>query len=79
MVLVKEGLTDYITCCPTHVPGILKSQTKKLVHLITSSPDIRPQPPKLTSIVKAYLAKVNFGLEKILSLSVSEIVTALIS
>lgn len=78
-VLLKEGLIDYITCSPTHVPGILKPQAKELVDMVTSSPDVRQQPAKLTSIVKAYLAKVYFGLEQILSMSVSEIVTALVS
>lgn len=78
-VLMKEGLIDYITCCPSHVPGILKHQAKELMGMVTSSPDVRPQPAKLTSIVKAYLAKVHFGLEQILSMSVSEIVTALVS
>ena len=78
-VLMKEGLIDYITCSPTHVPGILKPQAKELVDLVTSSPDIRQQPAKLTNIVKAYLAKVHFGLEQVLSMSVSPIVTALVS
>lgn len=78
-VLMKEGLVDYITCCPTHVPKILQPQAKELVNMVTSSPDIRPQPAKLTNIVKACLAKVHFGLEQILSMSVSEIVTTLVS
>lgn len=78
-VLLKEGLIDYITCSPIHVPGILKPQAKELVDMVTSSPDVQQQPAKLTNIVKAYLAKVYFGLEQILSMSVSEIVTASVS
>ena len=77
-VLVKEGLVDYITCCPNHVPETLKHRAKELVYLITSSSDIQRQPAKLTSIVKAYLAKVHFGLEQVLCLSVGEIVTDLL-
>ena len=74
-MLVKEGLVDYIVCCPNHVPQLLRDQAKELVHLITSSSDIQQQPPKLTSIVKANVAKMHFGLDRTLSLSVGEIVT----
>lgn len=77
-VLEKEGLIDYITCCPDHVPETLKSQAKELVQLVTFDSDIHQQPPKLDNIVKAHLAKMHFGLEQILSLSVSEIVTDLL-
>ena len=78
-VLVKEGLLDYITCCPNHVPPTLRAQAKQLVHLINSSSDIQQRPPKLTSIVKANVAKMHFGLERTLSLSVGEIVTNIFS
>lgn len=74
-VLVKEGLVDYITCCPNHTPETLKPQAKELVHLVTSSSDIQHQPAKLTNIVAGHLAKEHFGLEQVLSLSVGEIVT----
>lgn len=77
-VLVKEGLVDYIICCPNYVPETLKDNAQKLVHLVTSSFDIRRQPARLTNMVKAGLAKVHFGLEQILSLSVGAIVNDLL-
>ena len=77
-VLVKEGLVDYVTCCPNHVPEMLKFYAQKLVHLVTSSYDIQQQPATLTNIVKAHLAKMYFGLEQILALSVGAIVNELL-
>lgn len=77
-VLVKEGLVDYVTCCPNYVPEMLKSYAQKLVHLVTSSYGIRQQPVRLTNIVKARLAKMYFGLEQILALSVGAIVNELL-
>ena len=41
--------------------------------MVVSSPDIPEGPPKLLNLVKARLAKMHFGLEQVLSLSVGEI------
>ena len=73
--LMKEGLLDFVTCMPQYVPPSLKSRTTKLVQMVASSPDVPEGPPKLLNLVKARLAKMNCGLEKVLSLSVSEIIT----
>ena len=74
-LLLKEGLLDFITCCPQYVPPSLRPQAEELVQMVVSSPDIPEGPPKLLNIVKARLAKMHFGLEQVLSLSVSEIGT----
>ena len=74
-LLLKERLLDYVVCTPQYVPPLLRSQAEELVKMLVSSPDIPEGPPRLLNLVKAKLAKVHFGLEKVLSLSVSEIVS----
>ena len=73
--IVKEGLLDFVTCMPQYVPPSLKSRATKLVQMVASSPDVPEGPPKLLNLVKARLAKMHFGLENVLSMSVSEIVS----
>lgn len=73
--LLEEGLLDYIKCMPEYVPSSLRPQSKVLVQMLEAFPDIPQVPPKLTSLVKARLAKTHFGLEKIVSLAVGEIVS----
>ena len=73
--LVKEGLLDFVLCMPQYVPPNMRLRAAKLVQIVTSSPDISQRPPKLLNIVKACLAKMHFGLENVLSMSVSEIVS----
>ena len=75
-ILLKEGLLDFVICMPQYVPPSLRPQAEELVQMVVSSPDIPEGPPKLLNLVKARLAKMHFGLEQVLSLSVSEIVTA---
>ena len=74
-VLVREKLLDYVICMPHYVPESLRPLARELVHMVATCEDIQVQPPSLTSLVKARLAKMHFGLEKVLKLSVSEIVT----
>lgn len=71
-LLFKEGLEDYITCMPAHVPAPLKEQAKELVRIVASD-TIQLQPPKLVNLAKAKLAKLQFGLECVLHKSVREI------
>ena len=75
-VLLKEGLLDFVICMPQYVPPSLRPQAEELVQMVVSSPDIPEGPPKLLNLVKARLAKMYFGLEEILSLSVGEIVAS---
>ena len=72
-ILLKEGLLDFVICMPQYVSPSLRPQAEELVQMVVSSPDIPEGPPKLLNLVKARLAKMHFGLEQVLSLSVSEI------
>ena len=74
--LLKEGLLDFVICMPQYVPPSLRPQAEELVQMVVSSPDIPEGPPKLLNLVKARLAKMHFGLEEILSLSVGEIMVS---
>ena len=73
--LLKEGLLDYVNSMPQYVPFSLRHQAEELVQMLAAFPDIPEAPPKLSSLVKARLAKMHFGLEHIVSLSVGEIVS----
>lgn len=73
-VLLEESLEDYITCVPAYVPAALKEQAKELVQIVRSG--VQLQPPKLLNLVRAKLAKMQFGLQDMISMNVGEIVTA---
>ena len=75
-ILLKEGLLDFVVCIPQYIPPSLRPQAEELVQMVVSSPDIPEGPPKLLNLVKARLAKMHFGLEQVLSLSVGEITAA---
>ena len=75
-ILLKEGLLDFVVCMPQYVPPSLRPQAEELVQMVVSSPDIPEGPPKLLNLVKARLAKMHFGLDEILSLSVGEIMAS---
>ena len=75
-ILLKDGLLDFVICMPQYVPPSLRPQAEELVQMVVSSPDIPEGPPKLLNLVKARLAKMHFGLEKKLSLSVGEIMAS---
>ena len=77
-LLFKEGLEDYVTCMPAYVPAPLKEQAKELVRIVTIG-KIQLQPPKLVNLASAKLAKLHFGLERVLHKSVREILAAVIS
>lgn len=74
-VLVKEDLLDYVLCMPSHVPEPVRAPSMELVAMLASCGDLQIQPPRLTSVVKAGLAKMHLGLEKVLRLSVGEIIS----
>lgn len=71
-MLLQEGLEDYITCVPSYVPGSLRDQARELVRIVGSG--VQLQPPRLVNLVKANLAKNHFGLERVVHLSVGEII-----
>ena len=64
-ILVKEGLMDYVTALPWHVSKESRTLAKSVVSELHSH--VRLQPPKLCSIVQAKLARLHFGLERVVS------------
>ena len=73
-VLIKEDLLDYVTCLPWHTSGSVQQRAKELVTMIQQASDVSIQPPSLLNITKATVAKYYCGLDKILQLSVPELV-----
>lgn len=73
-VLFEESLEDYVTCMPAHVPDSLKEQAKELVQIVSSG--IQLQPPTLLNLARARLAKMHFGLQDMMNMTVGEIVNA---
>ena len=72
-VLKREGLVDYVTCMPFYVAETLKPRARELVQMLASSGDLQVQAPTLVNLVKAKLAKMCFGLERVLTMSVAEL------
>ena len=72
-VLLKESLEDYITCMPTYLPGPLRGQAEELVQVVRGGL-LQLQPPTLVNLVKAKLAKLHFGLVRVVNMSVGEII-----
>lgn len=75
-VLLTEGLEDYITCIPSYLPESLRDQAKELVQIVGAGTQL--QPPKLVHLVKAKLAKVHFGLDRIVTMTVGEIISEIL-
>lgn len=63
-LFIREGLLDYIICIPWHVPASLKDSAKALVCSISTQ--VITAPPRLASLAKAKLAKMHFGLDKVI-------------
>lgn len=63
-ILVKEGLLDYVVALPWNVEPEFEGPAKALVSELGSH--VRLQTPSLCSIAKAKLAKMYFGLRKII-------------
>ena len=66
-VLLKEGLLDYVFCMPWYVPFKSRERARALVSELGNH--IRPEPPKLCTLAKAKLAKMHFGLERIVKMA----------
>lgn len=65
-ILLKEGVLDFVVCLPWHVPLELTERAKALLCELSSH--VQLEPPKLFNIAKAKLAKLCFGLEKVVSM-----------
>ena len=77
-VLIKEDLLDYVTCLPWHTSGSVQQRAKELVTMIQLTTDVNIQPPSLLNMTKATVAKYYCGLDKVLELSVPELVWELL-
>ena len=77
-VLVKQGLLEYLTCLPWHMPkgSMAHQRAKSLVDMVGSH--IVLQPPSLYVIVKAKLALTCLGLEKVIKSDSRQIVEELL-
>ena len=64
-ILIKEGLVDYVTALPWHVSVESKASAESVVSEL--GVHMRLQPPRLCSIVQAKLAKMHFGLERVVA------------
>ena len=70
--LMKEKLCDFIVCLPSYLPDSLHEKAKELVSMLGAQMQL--QPPKLSQLAKARLAKMYFGLERMLQVhSVNEL------
>eukprot|EP00731_Ephydatia_muelleri_P018503 Em0011g543a len=65
-IMVDEGLLDYVICMPWYVPGEVKAKADLVVRALAAHKPL--QPPSLASIAKAKLAKVHFGLDRVVSM-----------
>jgi len=65
-ILVQEELVDYIVCMPWYIPP--GSRAQKRAHELVSClrQTMQLQPPRLVAMVRAKLAALHFGLEKVL-------------
>ena len=63
-ILIQEGLSDYLVCLPWYVPEKLKKAACDLLSVFAGNSSISP--PRLSILARAKLAKVRFGLEKVL-------------
>ena len=78
-VLIKEDLLDYVTCLPWHTSGSVQERAKELVTMIPLTTNVRSiQPPSLLNMTKATVAKYYCELDKVLELSVPELVWELL-
>ena len=62
-ILVKEDLVDYVIALPWYVGSEFRKRARALVYELGNH--IRLRPPRLCSIAQTKLAKMYFGLEKV--------------
>ena len=76
--LLHQGLLDFVLCLPSYVPESLRPHARQLIEVLSSSDDVCICPPRLVNVVKAELAKRALGLERVMEMSVGEIVSELL-
>ena len=77
-IMVQERLVDYITCMPWYVPPRSRAQERASELVSRLGQTMQLQPPRLVTMVRAKLAALHFGLEKVLrTFSVHELLSEL--
>ena len=64
---LAEELNEYIVCVPWHVPQELKEKASSFLRVLSTHTQL--QPPRLSVLAKTKLAKMQFGLEKMIKMS----------
>ena len=72
--LVSQGLVDYVVCLPWLMSAGSKSYERARVVVSYLSEKMVLQPPSLINIARAKLAKMHFGLRKVLEFSINELI-----
>ena len=65
-ILIKEELVDYVVCMPWYIPPGSRAQTRAHELVSCLHQTMQLQPPRLVTMVRAKLAALHFGLEKVL-------------
>lgn len=71
-VLIEEGLVDFVTCMPWHLPERTVAHARACQLTASLKPILR-QPPSLLNIARAKLATTCFGLDCIMKKTVREL------
>ena len=64
---LAEEFNEYVVCVPWHVPQELKEKASSFLHVLSTHTQL--QPPRLSVLAKTKLAKMQFGLEKMIKMS----------
>ena len=65
-ILIQEELVDYVVCMPWYIPPGSRAQTRAHELVSCLHQTMQLQPPRLVTMVRAKLAALHFGLEKVL-------------
>ena len=71
---ISQGLVDYVVCLPWLMSAGSKSYERARVLVSYLSEEMVLQPPSLINIARAKLAKMHFGLRKVLEFSVNGLI-----
>ena len=64
---LAEELNEYVVCVPWHVPQDLREKASSFLRVLSTHTQL--QPPRLSVLAKTKLAKMHFGLERMIKMS----------
>ena len=73
MMFASQGLLDYVICLPSVLPAKSRAQQRAKDLVAMLGKEMHLQPPSLNTMTRARLAVTHFGLEKVLTTSVQEL------